>query len=40
MDANYWYARDADMLFLHPPDWMRIVTGRSAFCYPLLSWYW
>lgn len=35
VDANYWYAHDADVLFMHPPDWMRIVTGLSAFCYPL-----
>jgi EXPERA (EXPanded EBP superfamily) len=31
--SNYWYARDADVLFMHPPDWMRIVTGLSAFVY-------
>ena len=31
--ANYWYAIDADPLFMHPPTWMRIVTGLSAFVY-------
>lgn len=31
--SNYWYAHDADPLFMHPPDWMRIVTGLSAFVY-------
>lgn len=31
--GNYWYAVDADPLFLHPPVWMRIVTGLSAFVY-------
>lgn len=31
--ANYWYAVDADPLFMHPPVWMRIVTGLSAFVY-------
>lgn len=31
--ANYWYAVDADPLFMHPPFWMRIVTGLSAFVY-------
>ena len=31
--ANYWYAIDADPLFLHPPVWMRFVTGLSAFVY-------
>jgi hypothetical protein len=40
--ANYWYAVDADPLFLHPPIWMRIVTGLSTFVYGpfylLLSW--
>jgi hypothetical protein len=40
--ANYWYAIDADPLFMHPPVWMRLVTGLSAFVYGpfylLLSW--
>lgn len=40
--ANYWYAIDADPLFLHPPVWMRLVTGLSAFVYGpfylVLSW--
>jgi hypothetical protein len=31
--GNYWYAHDADPLFMNPPDWMRIVTGLSAFGY-------
>jgi hypothetical protein len=31
--SNYWYAHDADRLFMYPPDWMRIVTGLSAFVY-------
>lgn len=31
--ANYWYAVDADPLFMHPPVWMRFVTGLSAFVY-------
>jgi len=31
VQSNYWYAHDADPLFMHPPDWMRIVTGLSAF---------
>jgi hypothetical protein len=31
--SNYWYAHDADPLFMNPPDWMRIVTGLSAFVY-------
>lgn len=31
--ANYWYAVDADPLFMHPPVWMRIVTGLSTFVY-------
>ena len=31
--ANYWYALDADPLFMNPPVWMRIVTGLSAFAY-------
>jgi hypothetical protein len=34
VQSNYWYAHDADPLFMHPPDWMRIVTGLSAFVYP------
>jgi hypothetical protein len=33
VQSNYWYAHDADQLFMHPPDWMRIVTGLSAFVY-------
>ena len=33
VNSNYWYAHDADPLFMHPPDWMRIVTGLSAFVY-------
>jgi hypothetical protein len=33
VQSNYWYAHDADPLFAHPPDWMRIVTGLSAFVY-------
>jgi len=33
VNSNYWYAHDADPLFMHPPDWMRIVTGLSAFGY-------
>lgn len=40
--ANYWYAVDADPLFMHPPVWMRIVTGLSTFVYGpfylLLAW--
>lgn len=31
--ANYWYAVDADPLFMNPPVWMRIVTGLSTFVY-------
>ena len=31
--ANYWYAIDCDPLFMHPPVWMRFVTGLSAFVY-------
>jgi hypothetical protein len=31
--SNYWYAHDADPLFMHPPVWMRIVTGLSALVY-------
>ena len=33
VDSNHWYAHDADPLFMHPPVWMRIVTGLSAFVY-------
>jgi len=33
MQANYNYAKGCDPLFLHPPFWMRIVTGLSAFVY-------
>ncbi len=33
VNSNYWYAHDADALFMNPPDWMRIVTGLSAFVY-------
>jgi hypothetical protein len=33
VDSNYWYAHDADPLFMNPPVWMRIVTGLSAFAY-------
>lgn len=40
--ANYWYAVDADPLFLQAPVWMRFVTGMSAFVYGpfyvLLAW--
>lgn len=40
--ANYWYALDADPLFMHPPVWMRFVTGLSTFVYGpfylVLSW--
>ncbi|PJJ63547.1 EXPERA domain-containing protein [Compostimonas suwonensis] len=32
-NSNYWYAHDADPLFMNPPAWMRIVTGLSAFVY-------
>jgi hypothetical protein len=32
-NSNYWYAHDADPLFMHPPVWMRFVTGLSAFVY-------
>ncbi|WP_243695331.1 EXPERA domain-containing protein [Agromyces protaetiae] len=34
VNSNWWYAHDADPLFMHPPVWMRIVTGLSAFVYP------
>ena len=30
VQSNYWYAHDADPLFMNPPDWMRIVTGLLA----------
>lgn len=30
---NYFYASVNDPLFLHPPVWMRFVTGLSAFVY-------
>ena len=33
VQSNYWYAHDADPLFMNPPTWMRIVTGLSAFVY-------
>ena len=33
VNSNYWYAHDADPLFMSPPVWMRIVTGLSAFVY-------
>ena len=33
VNSNYWYAHDADPLFMNPPVWMRIVTGLSAFVY-------
>ncbi|MDQ1587232.1 MAG: hypothetical protein QOJ77_397 [Microbacteriaceae bacterium] len=33
VNSNWWYAHDADPLFMHPPVWMRIVTGLSAFVY-------
>ncbi len=26
VQSNYWYAHDADPLFMNPPFWMRIVT--------------
>lgn len=35
VNANWWYAHDTDPLFMHPPVWMRIVTGLSAFVYPV-----
>ncbi|MBX3090879.1 MAG: DUF2781 domain-containing protein [Cryobacterium sp.] len=35
VNSNYWYAHDADPLFLQPPVWMRFVTGLSAFVYPV-----
>jgi len=33
VQSNYWYAHDADPLFMNPPIWMRIITGLSAFVY-------
>ncbi|WP_155375754.1 EXPERA domain-containing protein [Catellatospora vulcania] len=33
LNSNYWYAHDTDPLFMHPPVWMRIVTGLSALVY-------
>lgn len=33
VNSNWWYAHDTDPLFAHPPVWMRIVTGLSAFLY-------
>lgn len=33
VQSNYWYAHDADPLFMNPPFWMRIVTGLSALVY-------
>ena len=33
MQMNYDYAIGCDPLFLHPPVWMRFVTGLSAFVY-------
>ena len=35
VNANWWYAHDTDPLFMDPPVWMRIVTGLSAFVYPV-----
>jgi len=35
VNANWWYAQDTDPLFMHPPVWMRFVTGLSAFVYPV-----
>ena len=35
VNANWWYAHDTDPLFMHPPVWMRFVTGLSAFVYPV-----
>lgn len=37
VNANWWYARDTDPLFMTPPVWMRFVTGLSAFVYPVFS---
>lgn len=31
--ANYWYAVDADPLFMHAPVFMRFITGLSTFVY-------
>ncbi len=40
--ANHWYAADTDPLLLHPPLWLRVATGLSAFVYGpfylLLAW--
>lgn len=33
VQMNYGYAKNCDPLFLHPPVWMRFVTGLSAFVY-------
>jgi EXPERA (EXPanded EBP superfamily) len=33
MQANYDYAIGCDPLFLHPPVWMRMIIGLSAFVY-------
>lgn len=33
INSNYWYAHDTDPLFMHPPMWMRLVTGLSALVY-------
>ncbi|MDI1465152.1 emopamil-binding family protein [Catellatospora sp. KI3] len=33
LNSNHWYAHDTDPLFMHPPVWMRIVTGLSALVY-------
>jgi hypothetical protein len=33
VQSNYWYAHDADPLFMNPPFWMRVVTGLSALVY-------
>jgi emopamil binding protein len=39
INSNYWYAHDTDPLFMHPPMWMRFVTGLSAFVYmPFYVW--
>ncbi|MFE6254209.1 EXPERA domain-containing protein [Agromyces sp. NPDC057865] len=35
VNSNWWYAHDTDPLFMDPPVWMRIVTGLSAFVYPV-----
>jgi hypothetical protein len=40
--ANYSYAMGTDPLFMHPPVWMRMVTGLSLFVYApfylVLAW--